>query len=233
MPTTLLLACRRAGDKLKGRADEDDEPPFYCPVAQIALNGRYPFVLIKPTGHVVSQRALKQVGGKTCPVTEVRVAARERQPCRQASPNLALTRMLVQAAISASDALPINPSDDERKEMKAQLEARRAAQAEAKKQKKDKAAAGGSDVAVEGGGGGAAVAPAKPGKAKASAAVPPPARGSGGVPGAPAASAASASVAGGAQKRPRNEWEAAVEKRAEASDVYKSLFISAEVTKRG
>ena len=48
---------------------QDDEPPYFCPVTNLPLNGRYPFVLIKPTGHVVSQRALKQVGGKCCPVS--------------------------------------------------------------------------------------------------------------------------------------------------------------------
>ena len=76
---------------LKGQSDEDAEPPFYCPVANLPLNGRYPFVLIKSTGNVVSQRALKQVGGKVCPITE--------QP------------------ISPADALSINPLEEERKEM--------------------------------------------------------------------------------------------------------------------
>ena len=97
----------------QGRSEEDEEPPFYCPIATLPLNGRYPFVLIKPTGHVVSQRALKQVGGKVCPVTETKLSGDE--------------------AI-----LQINPSEEERKEMQLQLEARKAAQAEAKKQKKQK-----------------------------------------------------------------------------------------------
>ena len=57
-------------DSHKAGAD-DDEFPYYCPIAHVPLNGRFPFVFIRPSGHVVSERALKQIGGKTCPVTEV------------------------------------------------------------------------------------------------------------------------------------------------------------------
>ena len=192
---------------LKGQSDEDAEPPFYCPVANLPLNGRYPFVLIKSTGNVVSQRALKQVGGKVCPITE--------QP------------------ISPADALSINPLEEERKEMKAALEAKRAAQAEAKKAKK-LAGAGGAGEGSSGGAGeasasdaaavlGGAPSAAKVGKAKASVPGALPANGGGGN--APAAPAAAAPLLPGG-KRPRAEWEKAVAERADKSDVYKSLFIS-------
>eukprot|EP00966_Prymnesium_polylepis_P114014 2635076-Prymnesium_polylepis.1 len=62
-----------AADSHKHGAD-DDEFPYYCPIAHVPLNGRFPFVFIRPSGHVVSERALKQIGGATCPVTEVRIS---------------------------------------------------------------------------------------------------------------------------------------------------------------
>ena len=185
---------------------QDDEPPYFCPVTNLPLNGRYPFVLIKPTGHVVSQRALKQVGGKCCPVSE--------------------------SPLAPTDTIAINPSEESRKEMLEQLEARRASQAGAKKAKQKAAAAGGAAVGVASAGAGAsasgsveepragAAGEAASAKAKGKAPagpMPPPAKGN-----APPAAAASAS----AGKRPRNEWEAALAERAEGSDVYKSLFIS-------
>ena len=207
----------------QGRSEEDEEPPFYCPIATLPLNGRYPFVLIKPTGHVVSQRALKQVGGKVCPVTETKLSGDE--------------------AI-----LQINPSEEERKEMQSQLEARKAAQAEAKKQKKQKGGGGGAEqqqqpaaaaasgsgsaadvgTYVYSGGDGEASAKAKgKEKAKASVAAPPP-KSNGGGGGAPAAHAAAVD----GKKRPRSEWEQAIEKRKDSNDVYKSLFLSKEDRKK-
>ena len=93
---------------------DDDEPPFSCPIAMIPMNGRYPFVYIKPTGHVVSQRALKQVGGKICPITE--------------------------RAIGEGETIPINPSEDERNALSERLAAKKAAAGEAKRKGKELAA---------------------------------------------------------------------------------------------
>lgn len=97
---------------------DDDEPPFACPIASLPMNGRFPFVYIRPTGHVVSQRALKQVGGRLCPITE--------------------------EAIGADATIPINPSDDERNALLEQLTARKALAAEARRKAKVAAAAEGS-----------------------------------------------------------------------------------------
>ena len=204
-----------------GMSEGDDEPPFACPVAMIPLNGRYPFVLIRPTGHVVSQRALTQVGGKLCPVTETPLA-------------------------SADAILSINPSEDERQQLREKLQARKA---EGKKSKAKAAAAGeagGSATATatatatpsHGGAAsgssssaaaaaGAAAAAAKGGSSQAKAT----AKGSTGGPmPLPSGSAAA--------KRPRSEWEAAARgseafaQKAASSAAYKSLFISAEDRKK-
>eukprot|EP00965_Chrysotila_dentata_P210887 6186159-Pleurochrysis_carterae.AAC.2 len=47
------------------------EVPFCCPVADVPFNGRHPFVYLKPSGYVVSERAYKQMGGSKCPISEV------------------------------------------------------------------------------------------------------------------------------------------------------------------
>lgn len=38
------------------------ESKFYCPVTGQDFNGRFRFVALRPSGHVVSERAIKQVG---------------------------------------------------------------------------------------------------------------------------------------------------------------------------
>lgn len=48
--------------------DRPRVPQFACPVVKLPINGRYAFVAIRTTGAVVSERALKYIGG-TCPVT--------------------------------------------------------------------------------------------------------------------------------------------------------------------
>jgi hypothetical protein len=219
-------AYRADAGKVAGTSEDDDEPPFCCPIASVPLNGRYPFVLVKPSGHVVSQRALKQVGASLCPVTE--------QP------------------LGPDDTIPINPSDEERAAMQEEMAARKAAAAESKRKAKAAASAGGAGyagAATAGGGEGAqaqagsdvggaptrmsdAAVATKPslgkGKAAAAASMPPPQ----GIPPAKAAAAASGSKPPGGSKRPRSEWESAVAQRVEGSSVYKSLFISAEDRKK-
>ncbi len=48
---------------------DDDDPPFHCPVANLPMNGRYPFTYIRSTKHVVSQRALKQARRRPQPLS--------------------------------------------------------------------------------------------------------------------------------------------------------------------
>ena len=38
-----------------------NDAPFVCPVSGAPLNGRFRFVVLRKTGHVVSEKALKQV----------------------------------------------------------------------------------------------------------------------------------------------------------------------------
>ena len=47
------------------------EHPFMCPVTKLPFNGKIPFIYLRPSGLIVSERALKLVGGSICPVTEV------------------------------------------------------------------------------------------------------------------------------------------------------------------
>jgi hypothetical protein len=42
---------------------EGELPPRYCcPITRVEMNGIHPFVVVWPTGHVLSEKALKEVG---------------------------------------------------------------------------------------------------------------------------------------------------------------------------
>lgn len=42
---------------------EGELPPrFCCPVTRVEMNGVHPFVVVWTTGHVLSEKALKEVG---------------------------------------------------------------------------------------------------------------------------------------------------------------------------
>jgi hypothetical protein len=190
---------------------EDDEPPFYCPVAMLPMNGRYPFVYIKSTRHVVSQRALKQVSSSLCPVTEQQ--------------------------ITPEDIIPIYPPYDERKAMADRLAAKRMTAAEGKRKAKGQ----GSAVASTANASGQSTEGPLPGEAAV-------VNRAGQTVSKATASASAAAVPTGAPpavshgnldhpkhvgtKRSQREWEKAVEAKASTSEVYKSLFISAEERKR-
>lgn len=84
--------------------------PFHCPVANVPFNGRLPFVFLRCSGHVVSERALKQtLGGKRCPITEV--------PC------------------APEDVMPLYPTEEQREQLVAQAAARKAEKKEKKKKR--------------------------------------------------------------------------------------------------
>lgn len=58
-------------------AETGDAPldaPYQCPVTKLPFNGRHAFYLVRPTGHVVSERALSMMEFKACPVTETPLA---------------------------------------------------------------------------------------------------------------------------------------------------------------
>jgi hypothetical protein len=205
------------GEDVKGgQASEDAEVPFVCPVAGIPMNGRLPFVFVRSSGQLVSERALKTVGAKACPVTET--------PCCE------------------EDIVNLNPTDEQREVLIARQEARRAAAKAKKKNKKVEsgAAAAGQalDAASTDDAGSAAAKRSAPGS---QAAGPVASVGAGGaavaghLPMASSKSKAAAPAAGGVRltdaKRER-EWEAAIKEKASSSAVYKSLFLSAEDRKR-
>ena len=196
----------------------DAEPPFYCPIAMLPMNGRYPFVFIRQTGHVVSARALKQVGGKLCPISEV--------------------------ALNGADVtIPINPPEEERKVLADRI----AAKKDAKKDRSSKAKATEAPRETElpaggkrpvphptsSGGGGNSCGKASTAESATGSA--PELRGK--LPAAPAAVAAGPSASraqplAADRKRPHREWEERIEQRASESSVYKSLFLSADERRR-
>jgi len=201
------------GDGFKGgQAAEDWEVPYVCPVAGIPMNGRFPFVFVRPSGHVVSERAFKTVGAKACPVTEV--------------------------ACTPEDLVQLNPNEEQKEELIARQEARRAA-AKAKKKSNKKGAAVAAAAALPGGASsaegevaasssstGGPAAKATSGGVMAVGGNKPNGKGKGVAP-----AAGSAGGAGGGAKRER-EWETAIKGKASSSEVYKSLFLSAEDRKR-
>lgn len=228
---------------------EDDDPPFYCPISMLPMNGRYPFVYIQPTGHVVSQRAFKQVGSRLCPITE--------------------------RSIGPDETIPVNPPDDERKALQERLAAKKALAAESKRRVKEGAEPSSSAAAAASSAGAArdaSAATAGPSGASAAVAEPAVARPQKGVDKSVSAVTTAATTAaagtaagravggalggetkrlgegkrraedggggsshsagGGGGKRPVQrpirEWDRVVQAKANGSEVYKSLFLTPE-----
>lgn len=201
------------GDGVKGgQASEDAEVPFVCPVAGTPMNGRLPFVFIRSSGQVVSERALKAVGAKACPVTET--------PC------------------SGEDIVNLNPTEEERQVLLTRQEVRRAAAKAKKKNNKlagGTAAAGHSATADAASAGAACSAAAEQHTMGSQAAGPAADAAAAHLPSASNKSKAAAPAAGGARRaeaKREREWEAAIKEKASSSAVYKSLFLSAEDRKR-
>mmetsp|Transcript_2799 Transcript_2799/g.5884 ORF Transcript_2799/g.5884 Transcript_2799/m.5884 type:complete len:340 (+) Transcript_2799:16-1035(+) len=190
-------------DSHKQGAD-DDEFPYHCPIAHIPMNGRFPFVFIRSSGHVVSERALKQIGGATCPVTEV--------------------------PLTEDDIVPINGTDEQREELRAKAAARKAALKEAKKAMKQVAA---SSTSVATGAEGAPRSEEK-GSMKSPVSRPEKtaAATSGAKLAKPAAKDAQGERGPAAPGKRTREWEAVVAQKAAASSAYKSLFLSEADKKR-
>lgn len=187
--------------------------PFHCPVTKLPFNGRLPFFAVRPSGHVVSERALAMMEFKVCPVTE--------QPLAPAAPAAGsggpseLPSESRRFHLSA-DLLPLVLTDDELEYARSRLDEARAAATSKRK----------------GDGSGHAGKRAKHGSSGADARQPAQ---------APAAAAAASHAAGGsaaagkapvvnmlAASRAATHVQQAVSKQAQESDVYKSLFVTKE-----
>uniref|UniRef100_H2Y5F6 Replication termination factor 2 n=1 Tax=Ciona savignyi TaxID=51511 RepID=H2Y5F6_CIOSA len=86
---------------------------FICPVAGIEMNGRYSFCFLRTCNCVLSERALKQVRDSLCPVC-----------CKEYSKN--------------EDVIPINGTEEQRKELYEKLTKRKDLKLKSKKKKEDK-----------------------------------------------------------------------------------------------
>jgi len=111
----------------KGHAADDVSfvSQLQCPVANLEMNGKYNFVAIGSCGHVISERALKEIKGNSC--------------------------IVCQREFSQTDVIPLNPSPEQLEPLKARLKERQAVAKLAKKEAKKVAAASadGSEVAKE------------------------------------------------------------------------------------
>lgn len=74
--------------------------PFMCPVTKLEMNGQLPFVIVWPTGHVISEKAVREIGSaglqaeygpfspadlvKLCPLEEEQPAQIEQMISRRA-----------------------------------------------------------------------------------------------------------------------------------------------------
>lgn len=119
------------GSKANG-GSSSDAADFQCPVTGLELNGRFPFVIHRPTGQVLSERALREAP--------------------------AAVEELLGGKWAADDLIPVNPQGEELEKRQQAVAAALAAERARKKAKKagkekDKAAAA---AAVAGAGGAAA-----------------------------------------------------------------------------
>ncbi|GFR53085.1 hypothetical protein Agub_g15795 [Astrephomene gubernaculifera] len=92
-----------------------NDSEFSCPVTGVAFNGRYKFVVLRPSGHVVSEKALKEVP--------------------------AVVEELVGGKLKELETIPVNPNGEQLEQLRARVAARLAEKAAAKKDKKRSAAA--------------------------------------------------------------------------------------------
>ena len=55
---------QKAKAMVRGETATTDTSPFICPITLLEMNGRYTFFIHRPTGYVISEKAIKEVGGK-------------------------------------------------------------------------------------------------------------------------------------------------------------------------
>lgn len=203
-----------SGEGLKGGADSATlEVPFCCPLAHIPFNGRLPFVYLRCSGHVISERAFKHIGGKACPISDV--------PC------------------PPEDVMPLYPTEEQYKELLAQAATRKVAAREKKKRQQKvvgqtvaatkeplataTAAASGSSSSTATATATAAQSTAKGcGRASTAARAAPAVSSKAAISGK---ERAAPTAADGTAKRKR-EYEKVIHDKAASSDVYKSLFLT-------
>ncbi|GIL81825.1 hypothetical protein Vretimale_1422 [Volvox reticuliferus] len=92
-----------------------NDSDFCCPVTGVAFNGRYKFVVLRPSGHVVSEKALKEVP--------------------------AVVEELAGKKVSELETVPVNPGGEQLEQLRARVAARLAEKGALKKDKKRSAAA--------------------------------------------------------------------------------------------
>lgn len=122
MKSLINLKLERIPHMPGGKAHDVD---FHCPITGLELNGRYRFVVHRPSGHVVSERALKEIP--------------------------AAVEDLLGGSWQPDDMIPLNPTHDELQVLKQRLLKRMQADRDRKKAKKLKNGSGaGADVAAPG-----------------------------------------------------------------------------------
>eukprot|EP00198_Chlamydomonas_reinhardtii_P006336 XP_001695672.1 predicted protein [Chlamydomonas reinhardtii] len=148
-----------------------NESQFCCPVSGQPFNGRYKFVILRPSGLVVSEKAVKEVPAA---VEELAEAGGKK--------------------LAELESIPVNPTGEQLEQLRAKLAARAAEKAKAAASKKDKkrSAAAAADEAA----GAAGVAAPTAGRG----ASPPLEDGAGGAAAAAAAAAKRLKIPQGASK---------------------------------
>ncbi|GIL49086.1 hypothetical protein Vafri_5553 [Volvox africanus] len=99
-----------------------NDSDFCCPVTGVAFNGRYKFVVLRPSGHVVSEKALKEVP--------------------------AVVEELAGKKVSELETVPVNPTGEQLEQLRARVAARLAEKGVSKKDKKRSAAAAAAALAA-------------------------------------------------------------------------------------
>jgi len=54
----------KAKPMVRGETATTSASDFICPITLLEMNGRYPFFVHRPTGYIISEKAIKEVGGK-------------------------------------------------------------------------------------------------------------------------------------------------------------------------
>jgi hypothetical protein len=119
-------------------ADAADAVLFACPVTGAPMNGRFRFYLHKPSGVVLSERALREAPRAI--VEEALGADKQDEAATASAPLPPFATLQQQAAVGEGDFLPLHPSGPEltklRTAVMARLEAERERKAAKKKNKK-------------------------------------------------------------------------------------------------
>ncbi|KAG2454878.1 hypothetical protein HYH02_000709 [Chlamydomonas schloesseri] len=116
-----------------------NDSQFCCPLSGLPFNGRYKFVVLRPSGLVVSEKAIKEVPAA---VEELAEAGGKK--------------------LAELESIPVNPTGEQLEQLRAKLATRAAEKAEKVASKKDKKRSAAAAAAAEGVGAstGAAGAPA-------------------------------------------------------------------------